>query len=46
MNMEVTGLDTNRANTPNDLKSDNKTERSIVADAKFVTELVEMGFSN
>ena len=43
--MEVTGLDTNRAYTPNDLNSDNKTGRSVVADAKFVTELVKMDFS-
>ena len=42
---EVTGLDTNRAYMPNDLDSDNETRRSIVANAKFVTESVEMDFS-
>ena len=42
---EVMGLDPNRAYMPNDLDSDNKTGRSIVADAKFVTESVEMDFS-
>ena len=44
-NVEVTGLDTNRTYTPNDLESDNKTGLSIGADAKFATELVEMDFS-
>ena len=42
---EVTGLDTNVAYTPNGLNSDNKTGQSIVANAKFVIESVEMDFS-
>ena len=42
---ERTGLDTNKAYMPNDLESDHKTEQYIVADAKFVTKLVEMDFS-
>ena len=42
---ERTGLDTNGVYTPNDVKSDNKTGRYIVADAKFVTESVGMDFS-
>ena len=40
-----TGLDTTGAYTPNNVNSDNKTGRSIVADAKFVTDLVGMDFS-
>ena len=40
-----TGLDTNGAYTPNDVKSDNEKRRYIVADKKFVTELVGMDFS-
>ena len=42
---ERTGLDTNRAYTPNDLDSDNETGRYIVANAKFITESVEMDLS-
>ena len=42
---EVTGLVTKGAYTPKDLDSDSKTGWSIVADAKFVTELVDMDFS-
>ena len=40
-----TGLDTTGAYTPNNVDSDNKTGRYIVADAKFVTESVGMNFS-
>ena len=42
---ERTGFGTNRAYTPNDVESDNETERYIVANAKFVTESVGMNFS-
>ena len=42
---EVTGLVTKGAYTPKDLDSDGKTGQSIVANAKFVTELVDIDFS-
>ena len=42
---EVTGIVTKGAYTPKDLNSDRETGRYIVANAKFVTELVEMDFS-
>ena len=42
---EVMGIVTKGAYTPKDLDSDSKTDWSIVADVKFVTELVEMDFS-
>ena len=42
---ERTDLEINRAYTPNDLESNNKKGRYIVANAKFVTGLVEIVFS-
>ena len=41
---EVTGIVIKGAYTPKELNSDSKTGRSIVAHAKFVTELVEKDF--
>ena len=41
---KYTGFDANRAYTSNNVKKDNETGRYIVADAKFVTESVEMDF--
>ena len=42
---EITGIVTKGVYMPKDLDSDSHTGRSIVADAKFVTELGEMDFS-
>ena len=42
---KYTGFDANGAYTPNNVEKDNETGGYIVADAKFVTELVEMDFS-
>ena len=41
---EYTGYDAKGAYTSNNVEKDNATGRYIVADAKFVTELVEMDF--